>query len=191
MTRNRRYGMKRTFSHILTQSEVERDEIKRAADAAAEVKAKEPLPVKIRGINGDDLAFVYDSWCASYSKSPVVGPVQPDLFKIEQRACVTRLLPKSKQIVLCDPTEPKLIRGWICYTPPPAPGKLPTIHYMLVKPEFQGRGLARTMTDLVRTACALDATSPMFYSHYTGVMRQVERRLNLIYNPYLLQHGAI
>lgn len=182
----KRHGMKRTFDHILTQSEVVRAENKRAADAAAEVVARIPVSVKVRGVTADDLAFIYDSWCASYSKSPIVGPVTPDLFKIEQRALITKLLPRSKQMILCDTQDPRLIRGWICFSAAPAGAKLPTIHYMLVKPEFQGQGLGRKMVDMVREVFAMDPTSPIFTSHYTGVMRQVERRLNLIYNPYLL-----
>jgi hypothetical protein len=134
---------------------IERDfKAERAAIEVVSNAARQPLapiPIKIRPMKVEDGGFVLDSWCSSYARSPEVG-CDPEVFKIEQRNLIYRLIPKCKVLVACDPENPNTIRGWIAAEPPREPGGLWIIHYCLVKYELQGRGIARALSGLIRQA---------------------------------------
>lgn len=149
--------------------------------------ADAPLQVKLRGLTMDDAAFIIDSWCSSYSRSPLTGRIDSKLFKIEQRARINRILPKSKMIIACNEQDPRSIYGWVCYTPNKQATSLPTIHYMCVKPEYQGRGIGKSLLDLVRQACGKSVIDPVFYTHGTVVANKLESKWNIVFNPYLLE----
>lgn len=188
----KKHGMPRGLNQqwSLADYQAQQEEIKRAADAAAlkmREREQQPLQVTLRGLTIDDAALVIDSWCTSYARSPVTGPISPELFKIEQRARINRLLPKSKQIVAAFTEDPRMVYGWVCYRPLREDTDHPLIHYMAVKPEYQGRGIGKSLLDLVRQACGKTSLDPVFFTHWTVPCRRLERKWNIVYDPYLLE----
>ena len=116
-----------------------------AASVAAAGVALAPLQTVIRPMALGDVSFIIDSWCGSYSKCPEAASTDADVFKIEQRNLIYRLLPKCKVLVACDPAQPNSIRGWACAEPARESGGLWILHYALVRPELQGMGIATSL----------------------------------------------
>jgi hypothetical protein len=139
------------------------------------------LPVHIRPMCIDDAPFIIDSWCSSYSRSPEVSRIDEQVFKIEQRNLINRLIPRCKVLVACDPDRHTFIRGWLVFEAAREPGGLAIVHYALTKPECQKHGVANALLSNVRT------TSPdgmVWATHATHASRWFGKTY-MIYNPYL------
>lgn len=153
--------------------------------SAATNVADVPVSIKLRGIVPDDTNFIIDSWADSYRHSPDMRGIDADLYKIEIRALIYGLLPKAKFLVACEPGNERNIRGWVCYTTPTKEGQLPVVHYLLVKPDMQNRGIATSMLDVVRASSSLDE-SPIFITARTfPIIKWFAAKRNLIWNPFL------
>lgn len=164
-------------------------EIQREADHRSGKKPKpEPRPIAIRPMCIDDAAYVLDSWANSYRRSQVTGPIERDVFNIEQRARINRLItrPTSRVFVACDAEDTNQIRGWVCFEAPREEGQLPILHYVCVQPAHQLQGIGAALMGLCRQT-AFDAEAPIWSTHETQPMRHVRPKWNLLYNPYLLE----
>lgn len=145
-----------------------------------------PAPVALRPINIDDASHVIDSWVKSYRKSATVGPVENEVFHIEQRARINRLIKKSRTFIACDEADRSRVRGWIVFEPPKVQGEGPIIHYVCVNPAHQLVGIGTALINVAKTL-APDKDAPLWCTHDTVVMRHVRPKWNLLYNPYLLE----
>lgn len=139
----------------------------------------------------DDLHFIQDSWCASYSRSPVNLNIDPQIFKIEQRALVAGLLTRAKTAVARPrshvqidgrPSQATDILGWICYEFDYIQNT-PTIHYSYTKRNFRDKGIAR---QLAADAAGVTHQTTAYCSHFTPVVKALQSKTNLFYNPYVL-----
>lgn len=143
--------------------------------------------VAIRPMVIDDAAYVIDSWANSFRRSQVVGSVDREVYNIEQRARIDRLISRaaSRVFVACDAEMTDKIRGWICFEPP---GKAPTpiVHYVCVQPSYQVSGVGTALVGIARQTLA-DLSQPMWCTHETQPMRHIRPKWNLLYNPYLLE----
>jgi GNAT superfamily N-acetyltransferase len=148
-------------------------------------RKKEPSPIAVRPISIDDASYVIDSWVRSYRRSPATGPIEDDVFKIEQRARIDRLICRSKTFIACEPEDKRQIRGWVCFEPGNA-NKIPVIHYVCVQPSFQVSGIGTALVSIARQT-ASDVESFMWCTHDTAPMRHIRPKWNLLYNPYLLE----
>lgn len=144
-----------------------------------------PSPISVRPINIDDASYVIDSWVRSYRRSPTTGAIEDDVFKIEQRARIDRLICRSKTFIACEPEDTRQIRGWICFEAGHEK-KIPIVHYVCVQPSFQLTGIGSALVGIVRQT-AKDADSFLWATHETAPMRHIRRKWNLLYNPYLLE----
>jgi len=150
--------------------------------------APEPSPITIRPMQIDDAAYVLDSWATSYRRSPTTGPIEREVFNIEQRARINRLVTRaaSRIFVACCIADAQLIRGWICFEAPQSSDGIPILHYVCVHPAHQMRGIGTALVALCRNT-ANDAEAPMWSTHETQPMRHIREKWNLLYNPYLLE----
>jgi GNAT superfamily N-acetyltransferase len=148
-------------------------------------------PIAIRPMCIDDAAYVLDSWANSYRRSPTTGPIEREVFNIEQRARINRLVsrPHSRVFVACDAEDTHQIRGWVCFEAPQSDDGIPVMHYVCVQPAFQMQGIGTALVALCR-ATAKDSEAPMWATHETQPMRHIREKWNLLYNPYLLEVGA-
>lgn len=146
---------------------------------------QEPSPIAIRPITIDDASYVIDSWARSYRRSPTTGAIEDDIFKIEQRARIDRLICRSKTFIACEPDDKRQIRGWICFEPGHSE-KIPVVHYVCVQPSFQVTGIGTALVSIARQTAA-DPEAFMWATHETAPMRHIRAKWNLAYNPYLLE----
>lgn len=147
-----------------------------------------PRPITIRPMCIDDAAYVLDSWANSYRRSPTTGPIEREVFNIEQRARINRLVtrPHSRVFVACDAEQTSQIRGWVCFEAPQAEDGIPVLHYVCVQPAHQMQGIATALVALCRKT-AKDEDAPIWATHETQPMRHIRAKWNILYNPYLLE----
>lgn len=145
-----------------------------------------PPPMAIRPITIDDASHVIDSWVKAYRRSPTVGPIEPTIFHIEQRARINRLIQRSKTVIACDEAAKGTIRGWIVFEAPRTPSDAPVVHFVCVHPTFQMRGIGTALIEVARKTHP-DPEAPMWSTHDTIPMKHIRPKWNLLYNPYLLE----
>lgn len=154
----------------------------RAKEAAEAPAAR----IAIRPMTIDDASFVIDSWCSSYRRSQIVGPVDEAVFKIEQRGRIDRLICRSKCFIACDADDKKIIRGWICFEPPLTADAIPIVHFVCVHPTYQMQGIGTALINMARQTHH-DEHTHMWSTHETSPMRHIRPKWNVMYNPYLLE----
>ena len=171
-----RDGEKRTYA-----------ENRRFADDAAKVINARPDPgYAIRPMTIDDAPFIVDSWASSYAHYARLEGVPSDVYKIEQRARIDRLVRASIVLSLVSKVDNSHVSGWICFQPPVKNPGSPILHYVLIHPSLQVRGLGSQLVSLVDST-KHDKTDPIWATHFTFPMRKIGPKWNLIYNPYLLE----
>lgn len=147
---------------------------------------REPSPIAVRPMSIDDASYVIDSWARSFRRSPTTGAIEDDVFKIEQRARIDRLICRSKTFIACEPEDRRQIRGWIVFEPGGARYRIPCVHYVCVQPSFQLTGIGTALVSIARQT-AEDPDAFMWTTHETAPMRHIRPKWNLVYNPYLLE----
>lgn len=145
-----------------------------------------PVELRIRKFTSTDHAFVLDSWSRSFRHGAASDKIPPDIYKFEQRARIARILKYSTVRVLHSASSPTNISGWICFSEPNPKRLYPTLHYILVHPNLQMKGVG---SSLFKECSKLRASpdDPILCTHWTLPMRKLISRWNLIYNPYLLE----
>lgn len=148
-------------------------------------------PIAIRPMTIDDASYVIDSWSNSYRRSPTTGMIEREVFNIEQRARIDRIVsyPHSRIFIACDAAVTREIRGWVCFEPPSDKQQLPIVHYVCVHPHYQLAGIGSALVNIARQT-ATDPEQPMWSTHETQPMRHVRPKWNLLFNPYLLEVPA-
>lgn len=164
----------------------ERETIEFAQKAMGYRKPCEPAKVAIRGWKPEDLNFIIDSWASSYRYSPDVAHTDKEVYKVEQRSRIYRLIPRSRIIVANKEGYPDEILGWICFEPPKARGQLPILHYVLVQRSVQLQGIGAALVELCRKT-AFEADSPIWATHYTSPMRHIKDKWHVMHNDFLLE----
>lgn len=159
---------------------------RREKEKAEREAGKKPPPVTVRVMGIDDASHIIDSWCRSFRRSATVGPVEPDVFKIEQRSRIDRLICRSQVLICSDAVDTTRIRGWVCFEAPRGERAIPVVHYVCVHPEHQQLGIGTALVGLVRRL-AQDPETFLWCTHDTAPMRHIRPKWNLLYNPYLLE----
>lgn len=163
-----------------------REQVAFAREIIANMPAPEPAKVAIRGWKPEDLNFVIDSWASSYRFSPDVAHTDKEVYKVEQRSRIYRLIPRSRIIVAAREGRPDDILGWACFEPPRAQGQLPVLHYVLVQRAVQGQGIGTSLVELCRKT-AQEEGSPIWGTHYTQPMRHLKDKWHVMHNDFLLE----
>jgi GNAT superfamily N-acetyltransferase len=144
--------------------------------------AAEPRPLVIRSGAIDDVNCIINDWAASYKESPEVQEMDPEVYKVEQRARIFRLLGASKVSVACDPDNHSKILGWVVHGWDKG-AQAPIVHYMYVKREFR---LARVGTRLMRHIGWVPG-QVVWATHWQPCIRKLRHKWNWLYNRYLLE----
>lgn len=147
-------------------------------------KQRKPLPFATRQIRQNDIPFVRSSWLRSYHKFLIgkTGPrgVSPPVYNLEHPQLIMRLLERSVTCMACNPEDDDHIFGYICWEMLDRP----TIHYLLLKHEYQHCSMAR---GLLKTMIAVTGNVPMWASHWTPLLNKlVPAELRIEFNPYKL-----
>lgn len=183
--RNRRVNY---YTHA--DNDAEMDRIHKAAREARKTMAERgELPqYNVRVARLEDLPLITEAWLTSYAYSPVAEAVAKDVYRVEQRDRVRRLVVRSKLLCAVDPEKQDRIKAWVCFEVPAVmkPGRFVILHYVSVHPSLQNMGLGRELVTLARSLNSAP-DDPLWTTHMTYPMRRLMDRWNLIYNPYLLE----
>ncbi len=140
----------------------------------------------IRPMGIQDAPFVVDSWARSFLHSPQARNVSDDVYKLEQRSRIDRIVKKSVNLVLCSEDDPNHVSGFVIFEPPKNETALAILHYLLVHANLQGNGLGSKLFNVVRET-SIEPSNPIWITHWTIPMKNVISKWNLIFNPYLLE----
>lgn len=150
------------------------------------IKTLDPGALTVRPMTPEDIPFVTDSWARSFLHSPSVRNVPDDVYKLEIRARIDRLLKQSVTLVLSAADSPTHVSGFVIFQPPKNDASLPILHYLLIHANLQDRGLGSKLFKLVSDT-RNSPEDPCWATHWTIPMKRVISRWNLIFNPFLLE----
>lgn len=110
-------------------------------------------PVVLGDDEDADERFIMDSWLTSLRKSPDSN--LPDKFFFPAYRAIAKFLLVNSQVrVLVPKEEPSLILGYIVYDPG-------MVHWVYVKRNTRGNGLAKKMIELAGSNPVLTMTTPL------------------------------
>lgn len=112
--------------------------------------------IQIRGVNSDDISFIFDSWLRSWRKSPWAGVIPNNLYFPLTRSTIEQLVARGAEFkVACLASDPERILGWICHeqTGPDA-----VVHYCYVKDPYLNLGIGDALVS------AIPGNKPGFYT---------------------------
>ena len=142
-------------------------------------------PYEIEFATVEEIALILDSWCAGQASQPH-QLVDAELFKVEMRARVMRLIAAQKCAV-ARATEPdasgrREVLAWICY------GwdknvQSPIAHYLYVKGAHRRQGIARA---LLLNAAGVTGEASWFFTHTTPRAGKLASKRGGFFNPFLL-----
>lgn len=136
--------------------------------------------IRIRPAVEADLPFILSSWVQSYcdrdNGALEVKRVRDSVLKAGHRLLVARLLAADDTVTLvaCKDDAENVIVGWSCCTHVyatsddvnPAPTKTSTLHYVYIKSDFRGNGIARELCHEVFEGDVY-VRSTLTFTHYT------------------------
>lgn len=121
----------------------------------------------VRPYADTDESFVCSSWIRSYKCNG--SPWTPAAV---HHRLITATIERDTTLVAHAPGDPNLIYGYAC-------GVRGQLHYMFVKLDMRGYGIAR---ELVKQVCG---EGPRLYvSHWTFAIRQWAERHPIMFNPW-------
>lgn len=134
--------------------------------------------MKFRQASYDDFPFIVNSWAASMADSDLGRSVTQDVFKVEIRARINRLIESSHNVVLEDDGK---IAGFICVNRDHP--KFRILHFVYVAKAYRRRGVCAQLMHLTlpRDAEIIWAT------HKRANFKHLAAKYPLIYNPFLLE----
>lgn len=157
-------------------------------------------PIRIRPMVDTDRAFVFQTWLKDYGRAPTPRQMQPEIYNLEQRRVIERLMSTAAVAIACDEDQPNTILGWACgeVWASVVEGALvdtaAVVHYMYVPRHFRERAIGKRLLEHLVGADAIAGKLPLFYSHLPEPRHVDGQRLPNIaltmakdprYNPYL------
>lgn len=102
----------------------------------------EPLPFRIREAKDDDFAFIVETWRQSYKHDSCLNRIDSPSYGF----VIGRLVPKLRRQVgtmfrvACHADDEDTLFGFAAITPP-------DLHYVYVKADARGEGIARALLE--------------------------------------------
>jgi GNAT superfamily N-acetyltransferase len=149
-----------------------------------------PLYVIADGL-GDAKSLVYATWLRSYEhSSPMAKNIPRAVFFKEHHKILDGIFERNPAVRLAVmPDDPSVVFGWAVSEPRSQVSivdrdagtmrvdPVALLHYVYVKPDFRKYGIAK--------ALLADLRKPFIYTHWTYVLRDLERHLQgCTFNPY-------
>lgn len=120
----------------------------------------------------EEFALIYDSWAASFRKSPWAGCVPNSLWDQVSRACALELLNRGRVIVAVQELEPVVLEnssGRLVHPPRRVMGYSVSepgcLHWLYVKRDYRGIGVGRQL--LAETTRDWTPASKQYVWEYT------------------------
>lgn len=133
-------------------------------------------PLQFRQAMPDDIPFIYSSFSKSMKNDSSLGrSCRAKIFFREFTQTIDKILLRSKTLIACYSSDPKVIIGYLIYEPNIA-------HYVLIKEPFRKCGIAKRLIGQ-----AFGDLKEFSYTHRTHHIKPiVEKYPDLNFNPFLL-----
>jgi ribosomal protein S18 acetylase RimI-like enzyme len=105
--------------------------------------------LRVRPAKATDMPFVHDSWRRSFEGAPAVRLADREHLRVEMRRVINRLCDHATVLVACDTTDEDTLVGFAAFTERDGRSEL---HYVYVKKDFRGMGIARSLLANARVA---------------------------------------
>lgn len=156
---------------------------------AATAMSSLTLEVSLREGMESDLPLIYNSWLLSHYNDSLYGSeMKKTVYMQNHKHILTRILDASRTLVACSPVEPSQVFGYAVYT---INAGVLVIHYMFVKGMYRKMGVGGTL--FYRLQNASEPGLPVTITHTTKAITKsdpgesLEKKWNLVYNPYMLE----
>lgn len=94
------------------------------------------MNLRVRIAKPGDMAFVIDAWKRSFEGAPAVRHADREHYREEMTRAIRRLCDRAEVRVACDPSDEDTIVGFCAFTGT-------ELHYVYVKKDFRGHGIAK------------------------------------------------
>lgn len=143
-------------------------------------QAKEKLkgPVRIRPATESDVSFIFDSWLRSYRGSKSTWGIRNPVYYGSQHRLIEGLVRRCQVLVACNHEDASQLYGYVVAEH--IDGCL-VVHFAYTKEAYRMLGIAAALLEQYK----FNKSKPTFYTHRTAVVERMERRIPLVYNPYL------
>lgn len=101
------------------------------------------MSLLIRPAREGDMAFVIDAWKRSYEASPAVRGADREHYRAEMSRAIRRLCSRATVRVACASEDDDHVVGFAAFSQPE--GARAELHYVYVKKDFRGMGIARKL----------------------------------------------
>jgi hypothetical protein len=141
----------------------------------------EQLDVRIRAFEPGDQNIILKTWLLGYRD--MVRGIPETLYFDQQKRLIYSISRRSKVAIACDHTMPAFVLGFVVAYPlrENCEPEDPLIaHYGWVRAPYRRLGILRLML----LALGWTHPRPIHVTHWTHRSRDLQKRLNLINNPY-------
>src|ERR1700677_4935251 len=137
------------------------------------------MPIEIRPAYLEDIPFIFATWLRSYRHSSTFAKkISNDIYYLRHHLVIDLILKRegSKVLVVHPQGEPDVILGYVVTEKQPDGAEV--VHYTYVKKSFRRMGIAETLWK------ELDKNKSYTFTHYTTDAEWLNKKYNLIYDPY-------
>lgn len=145
----------------------------------ARTKTSSGLEIGIRPImKGLDDPIIYAPWCNHIRRTAPFSDMTAEEFREHKKGLLERLVARHGVTVACHRAMPEVVHGWICGDPFER-----VCHFLYVKDEFRGRGIARSLIEHEFPSGNLRR----YYTHKSRQAPALAKKFGFTYNPYLIE----
>lgn len=132
----------------------------------------------LRAKQASDEPFIYNSWLRSHRDGNHSGYMSNTVYYDNHKLVIKDILNTAKTVMLVNPDDSDHIFGYLCFDDSYS---VPIIHYCYIKEPFRKFGLASNVVKEI-----FPEANEIFVTHATSLFSEIEKRFNVIFNPYLI-----
>jgi len=142
--------------------------------------------LKFRQAAESDMAFIYDSWLRSFKHAHAAGPIPMEIYWDVYKKALDIIMARPGVLIIVayhpglSPESKADIHGWSCIEK--LDGETPVVHYIHVKKERRGSGIARMML----AEAGIDVESELYYTFKSRAGGQLAKAFpNVRFDPLI------
>lgn len=137
-------------------------------------------PYLLRKHTDDDKGFIYQNWIKLYHESCPINFCINDIYLPNQNRIIDNLLETANTLIACNPEDPTLLLGFICYE---FVQDVMVVHWMHIRGNMRFRGLA---TDILQSLYPTAKSDPILVTHNFRTYSELRHKFCLSYDPYFI-----
>lgn len=135
--------------------------------------------VMLRGLQENDIHFIFSSWLKSFRGSNFSKNISNTLYFDQQHKLIEHLLATAHVVIACNKEDPEQIFGYMVGG---FVGNLFVVHYIYVKHPYRRLGVGNLLLNSMDHSKA----TAHCYTHDTPTASRLAAKFGLVYHPYLL-----